>query len=76
MVQMVPENLERLVYNETRGGAAMTIKYLLRLPVEVHRQAVILAQADGRSLNGWIIRVLQKAVQGKTPHTAKTPPPP
>ena len=38
-------------------------KLLLRVPPEVHGQALIAARAQGRSLNQWATEVLQHAVQ-------------
>ena len=38
-------------------------KLLLRIPPEVHGQAMIKAQAAGKSLNQWATEVLQRAVQ-------------
>lgn len=39
-------------------------KLLLRVPPEVHGQALVAAQASGKSLNQWATEVLQLAVQG------------
>lgn len=38
-------------------------KLLLRVPPEVHGQAMVKAQAAGKSLNQWATEVLQQAVQ-------------
>ena len=38
-------------------------KLLLRVPPEVHGQALIAAQAAGKSLNQWATEVLQRATQ-------------
>jgi len=37
-------------------------KLLLRVPPEVHSQALIAAQAKGKSLNQWATEALQRAV--------------
>jgi predicted HicB family RNase H-like nuclease len=37
-------------------------KMLLRVPPEVHRKALVAAQASGKSLNQWASEVLQDAV--------------
>ena len=37
-------------------------KLLLRVPPEVHRRALIAAQAKGKSLNQWATEALQRAV--------------
>lgn len=38
-------------------------KLLLRVPPEVHGKALVVAQAEGKSLNQWATEVLQRAVQ-------------
>lgn len=38
-------------------------KLLLRIPSEVHRKALVAAQAAGKSLNQWATEVLASAVQ-------------
>jgi predicted HicB family RNase H-like nuclease len=38
-------------------------KLLLRVPPEIHGQALVAAQAAGKSLNQWATEVLQHAVQ-------------
>jgi predicted HicB family RNase H-like nuclease len=38
-------------------------KLLLRIPPEVHGQALVAAQAAGKSLNQWAADVLKRAVQ-------------
>jgi predicted HicB family RNase H-like nuclease len=40
-------------------------KLLLRVPPEVHGQALIAAQAAGKSLNQWATEALQRAVEAK-----------
>lgn len=38
-------------------------KLLLRVPPEVHGKALVIAQAEGKSLNQWATEVLQDAVE-------------
>lgn len=40
-------------------------KLLLRVPPETHGQAIVAAQAEGKSLNQWVTEILQHAVQHK-----------
>ena len=37
-------------------------KHLLRLPPELHGQAMVFAQGSGNSLNQWVNEVLQRAL--------------
>lgn len=37
-------------------------KFVLRLSPEVHRAAVIAAEASGTSLNQWIVKLIEEAV--------------
>jgi predicted HicB family RNase H-like nuclease len=39
-------------------------KLLLRVPPEVHSRALVVAQAQGKSLNQWACEALQRAVAG------------
>jgi len=38
-------------------------KFVVRLPAELHRQAYIQAKLADKSLNGWVMEVLQTALQ-------------
>ena len=38
-------------------------KFVVRLPVELHRKAYIQAKLSDKSLNGWVTEVLQTALQ-------------
>jgi predicted HicB family RNase H-like nuclease len=38
-------------------------KFVVRLPVEVHRKAYIKAKLAGKSLNSWVAEVLETAAQ-------------
>ena len=38
-------------------------KFVMRLPVELHRKAYIQAKLADKSLNGWVTDVLQKILQ-------------
>ncbi len=38
-------------------------KLLLRVPPEVHGKALVVAQAEGKSLDQWVTEVLQRAIQ-------------
>ncbi len=37
-------------------------KLLLRVPPDIHRRALVAAQAEGKSLNQWATELLQRAV--------------
>ncbi len=37
-------------------------KILLRLPISLHRKAVLLAEKDGTSLNQWLLSAISEAV--------------
>jgi predicted HicB family RNase H-like nuclease len=38
-------------------------RFIVRVPVELHRQAYVKARLADKSLNSWITEVLEKAVQ-------------
>ena len=40
-------------------------KFVVRLPVELHRKAYIQAKLEDKSLNGWVAEVMQSALQGR-----------
>ena len=40
-------------------------KFVVRMPVELHRQAYIQAKLKKKSLNGWVTEVLQSALKNE-----------
>lgn len=38
-------------------------KFVVRLPVELHREAYVQAKLSNKSLNGWVTEVLQTALR-------------
>jgi len=47
-------------------------RLLLRLPVELHQQAVLRAEAEGLSLNQWVVDQLRDALRQRATGTHRT----
>lgn len=58
----VTDHLEDCESQELAPGKPASGKLLLRVPPEVHSEALIAAQARGRSLDQWAAEALQRAV--------------
>lgn len=43
------------------------VKLMLRLPTNIHQQIVELAEKDNRSMNNYIVRVLESHIKEKSP---------
>jgi len=63
--ESIDEYLEFCKRMKKEPGIPVSGRLVLRLPVELHAQAALVAKAQGESLNKWVIGAVQQCLAAK-----------